>query len=57
MFDLNVAITHPRVSTCSCSEFRLSSFIDSVLVDGPGCILLCLSYVIDSVQATVRDLP
>ena len=40
-----------------CSEFRLSSFIGSVLVDGPSCVLLHLSYVIDSVQATVVYLP
>ena len=52
-----MAITRPRVSTCSCcSEFRLSSVIASVLVDGPICILLCLSYVIDSVQATVQGI-
>ena len=31
-----MAITRPRVSTCSCcSEFRLSSAIASVLVHGP----------------------
>ena len=36
------------------SEFWLSSVIASVLVDGPSCILLRLSCVIDSVQATVH---
>ena len=32
--NLNVVISRSRLSTCSCSEFRLSSFIASVLVDG-----------------------